>query len=55
VHGGSLALGHPFAATGARMVITVLRELKRRGGKFGLATACAAGGLGAALVLEVGE
>lgn len=55
VHGGSLALGHPFAATGARMVSTVLRELKRRGGKFGLATACAAGGLGAALVLEVGE
>ena len=55
VHGGSLALGHPFAATGARMVTTVLRELKRRGGKFGLATACAAGGLGAAVVLEVGE
>ncbi len=55
VHGGSLALGHPFAATGARMVTTVLRELKRRGGKYALATACAAGGLGAAVVLEVGE
>jgi acetyl-CoA acyltransferase len=53
VHGGSIAIGHPFAATGARMVTTVLRELKRRGGKFGLATACAAGGLGAAIVLEV--
>ncbi len=53
VHGGSLALGHPFAATGARMVNTVLRELKRRGGGLGLATACAAGGLGAAVVLEV--
>jgi acetyl-CoA acyltransferase len=53
VHGGSIAIGHPFAATGARMVTTVLRELKRRGGKFGLATACAAGGLGAAAVLEV--
>ena len=53
VHGGSIAIGHPFAATGARMVTTVLRELKRRGGRFGLATACAAGGLGAAVVLEV--
>lgn len=53
VHGGSIALGHPFAATGARMMHTVLRELKRRGGQFGLATACAAGGLGASVVLEV--
>jgi acetyl-CoA acyltransferase len=53
VHGGSIAIGHPFAATGARMVTTVLRELKRRGGRYGLATACAAGGLGAAIVLEV--
>jgi acetyl-CoA acyltransferase len=52
VHGGSIALGHPFAATGARMIHTVLREMSRRGGQFGLATACAAGGLGAALVLE---
>ncbi len=55
VHGGSIAIGHPFAATGARMVTTVLHELKRRGGKFGLATACAAGGLGAAVVLEVDQ
>ncbi len=53
VHGGSISLGHPFAATGARMVTTLLHELKRRGGGFGLATACAAGGLGAAVVLEV--
>ncbi len=53
VHGGSIAIGHPFAATGARMVTTVLQELKRRGGGLGLATACAAGGLGAAVVLEV--
>jgi acetyl-CoA acyltransferase len=52
VHGGSIAIGHPFAATGARMVTTVLHELRRRGGKYGLATACAAGGLGAAVVLE---
>jgi acetyl-CoA acyltransferase len=53
VHGGSLAIGHPFAATGARMVTTTLRELKRRKGQFGLVTLCAAGGLGAAAVLEV--
>ncbi len=53
VHGGSISIGHPFAATGARMITTVLHELKRRGGKYGLATACAAGGLGAAVVLEV--
>ena len=52
VHGGSIAIGHPFAATGARMVTTVLHELKRRGGGLGLATVCAAGGLGAAVVLE---
>ena len=53
VHGGSISLGHPFAATGARMVTTVLHELRRRGGGFGLATACAAGGLGAAVIVEV--
>ncbi|OEE22597.1 acetyl-CoA C-acyltransferase FadI [Aliivibrio fischeri] len=53
VLGGSIAYGHPFAATGARMVIQTLRELKRRGGGLGLNTACAAGGLGAAMVLEV--
>ena len=53
VHGGSIAIGHPFAATGARMVTTTLRELKRRGGQYGLVTVCAAGGLGAAAVLEV--
>ena len=55
VHGGSLSIGHPFAATGARMVTTVLHELRRRKGQFGLATACAAGGLGAAMVLEAAE
>jgi acetyl-CoA acyltransferase len=52
VHGGSIALGHPFAATGARMVATVLHELRRRGGGIGLATASAAGGQGAAIVME---
>ena len=53
VRGGSLAYGHPFAATGGRMIMQVVNELRRRGGGLGLATACAAGGLGAALVLEV--
>ncbi|MEZ9875091.1 acetyl-CoA C-acyltransferase FadI [Vibrio breoganii] len=53
VLGGSIAYGHPFAATGARMITQTLRELKRRGGGFGLNTACAAGGLGAAMILEV--
>jgi acetyl-CoA acyltransferase len=52
VMGGSLALGHPFAATGARQVTQVLRELRRRGGGWGICSACAAGGLGAALVLS---
>lgn len=52
VLGGSLAYGHPFAATGARMITQTLRELKRRGGGVALTTACAAGGLAAAVILE---
>jgi acetyl-CoA acyltransferase len=52
VTGGSIAIGHPFAATGARQITQTLRELQRRGGGLGLCTACAAGGLGAAMVLE---
>ena len=51
--GGSIALGHPFAATGARQISQTLRELRRRGGELALCTACAAGGMGAAMVLEV--
>jgi acetyl-CoA acyltransferase len=50
--GGSIALGHPFAATGARQISQTLRELRRRGGRYALCTACAAGGMGAAMVLE---
>jgi acetyl-CoA acyltransferase len=53
VMGGSIALGHPFAATGTRQLVQVARELRRRGGGLGLAAACAAGGLGAAIVVEV--
>jgi acetyl-CoA acyltransferase len=52
VNGGSIALGHPFAATGARMVLQTLKELERRGQSLGLVTLCAAGGLGAAAVLS---
>ena len=53
VLGGSIAYGHPFAATGARMITQTLRELKRRGGGLALTTACAAGGLGSAMIWEV--
>jgi acetyl-CoA acyltransferase len=52
VNGGSIAIGHPFAATGARMVLSTLRELKKRKKQFGLLSLCAAGGLGAVVVLE---
>ena len=52
IHGGSLALGHPFGATGARMVTTMANELARTGKRTALLGICAAGGLGAAAVLE---
>jgi len=52
VMGGSIAIGHPFGATGARITTTLLNELGRRGGQFGLMTVCAAGGMGFAMVVE---
>jgi acetyl-CoA acetyltransferase family protein len=52
VNGGSIALGHPVGATGARLVLTALKELARRGGKRALVSACVGGGQGAALWLE---
>ena len=52
VWGGSIAYGHPFAATGGRMITMVLRALKERDGELAVASACAAGGLGVAMVLE---
>jgi len=52
VHGGSISLGHPFGATGARMVTTMANELQRSDKSFALLGICAAGGLGAAAVLE---
>jgi len=52
VNGGAIALGHPLGATGTRLVITVLHELHRRGGRHGLATACIGGGQGIAMIVE---
>ncbi|MFE6820896.1 thiolase family protein [Streptomyces sp. NPDC057690] len=53
VHGSGCSLGHPIAATGARMLTTLVHELRRRGGGIGLATMCAGGGQGGAVVVEV--
>ena len=52
VNGGAIALGHPLGATGTRLVITLLYELRRRHKKYGLATACIGGGQGIAMVVE---
>jgi acetyl-CoA C-acetyltransferase len=53
VNGGGVALGHPVAATGAKLTTTLIHELGRRGGGTGLVTMCAGGGMGAAMVLDV--
>ncbi|NNL31023.1 MAG: acetyl-CoA C-acyltransferase FadI [Gemmatimonadetes bacterium] len=52
VMGGSLAIGHPFGATGGRLTVTILNEMARRDIQFGLITVCAAGGMGFAMVVE---
>jgi acetyl-CoA acetyltransferase family protein len=52
VNGGAIALGHPLGATGTRLVITVLNELRRRKAKYGLATACIGGGQGITMIVE---
>jgi acetyl-CoA acetyltransferase family protein len=52
VNGGAIALGHPLGATGTRLVLSVLHELHRRGGRYGLATACIGGGQGIAMIVE---
>ncbi|WP_216893008.1 thiolase family protein [Nocardia alni] len=51
--GSGCSLGHPVAATGARMIVTLVHELRRRGGGFGIAAMCAGGGMGSATVIEV--
>ncbi len=52
VNGGAIALGHPIGASGCRILVTLLYELKRRGGKYGLATLCVGGGMGVATIVE---
>ena len=52
VNGGAVGLGHPLAATGTRLVLTLAYELQRSGGKYGVATACIGGGQGIAMVIE---
>ena len=54
VNGSGCSLGHPIAATGARMVVTMIHELRRRGDRLGVVSMCAGGGMGMAMVLEVG-
>lgn len=54
VNGGAIALGHPLGATGAKLATTLLYELKRRGGKYGVVSMCIGGGMGAAGLFEVG-
>ena len=53
VNGSGCSLGHPIAATGARMLVTLVHELRRRGGGIGVAAMCAGGGMGSAMVVEV--
>ena len=52
VNGGSIALGHPIGCTGARIVVTLLHELKKRDGRRGLASLCVSGGMGISALFE---
>jgi acetyl-CoA acetyltransferase len=52
VNGGAIALGHPVGSSGARLILTILHEMRRRGVRRGLASLCVGGGQGAAFVLE---
>lgn len=52
VNGGAIALGHPLGCTGAKLTATILRELERRNGRYGLVTMCVGGGMGAAGIFE---
>ena len=53
VNGGAIALGHPLGCTGAKLTATLLHELRRRGGKYGIVSMCIGGGMGAAGLFEV--
>ncbi|NML28849.1 steroid 3-ketoacyl-CoA thiolase, partial [Zoogloea sp. G-4-1-14] len=52
VNGGAIALGHPLGASGARIMTSLLYELERRGGRYGLQAICCAGGMGTATIIE---
>lgn len=52
VNGGAIALGHPLGATGTRLTLTLLLELRRRGLRYGLASACIGGGQGIAIIVQ---
>jgi acetyl-CoA acyltransferase len=52
VNGGAIALGHPLGCTGAKLTVQILNELRRRGGKYGMVTACVGGGQGIAGIFE---
>jgi acetyl-CoA acyltransferase len=51
-NGGAIALGHPLGCTGAKLIATIIRELKRKNAKYGVVTMCVGGGMGAAGVIE---
>jgi acetyl-CoA acyltransferase len=53
VNGGAIALGHPLGATGAKLTATIIHELRRRGGRYGMVTMCVGGGQGAAGIFEL--
>ena len=53
VNGSGISLGHPVGATGSRLVVTMMYELKRRGGRYGLASLCAGGGMGTTVIIEM--
>ena len=51
-NGGAIALGHPLGCTGAKLTATIIREMKRRGSRYGMVTMCVGGGMGAAGIFE---
>jgi acetyl-CoA acyltransferase len=52
VNGGAIALGHPLGATGAKLTVSIISELQRRQGRYGLVTMCVGGGMGGAGIFE---
>jgi acetyl-CoA acetyltransferase len=52
VNGGAIALGHPVGSTGSRLIVTLMHELQKRNGKFGIASLCIGGGQGGAVIIE---